>query len=61
MDVGQIGINLPIPVPLPFMSWSGSRGSFVGSDRFYGKHAVNFYTSLKTVTANWNPKLATGS
>jgi malonate-semialdehyde dehydrogenase (acetylating)/methylmalonate-semialdehyde dehydrogenase len=55
VDVGQIGINLPIPVPLPFMSWTGSRGSFVGSGRFYGKEAVKFYTSTKTVTANWNP------
>lgn len=61
VDVGQIGINLPIPVPLPFVSWSGSRGSFVGSDHFYGKHAVNFYTALKSITSNWNPNLAKAS
>lgn len=55
VDVGQIGINLPIPVPLPFMSWTGSRGSFVGSGRFYGKEAIRFYTNTKTITSNWNP------
>lgn len=61
VDVGQIGINLPIPVPLPMISWTGSRESFIGSGRFYGKEAVRFYTSTKTVTANWNPAKALAS
>merc|ERR1711991_747778 len=43
VDVGQIGLNLPIPVPLPFLSWTGSRGSFIGSGRLYGKEAIRFY------------------
>eukprot|EP01112_Ceratiomyxa_fruticulosa_P012637 TRINITY_DN350_c0_g1_i3.p1 TRINITY_DN350_c0_g1~~TRINITY_DN350_c0_g1_i3.p1 ORF type:complete len:556 (-),score=143.76 TRINITY_DN350_c0_g1_i3:104-1771(-) len=53
VDVGQIGINLPIPVPLPFFSFTGSRGSFVGSNHFYGKTGVQFYTQIKTITSNW--------
>jgi malonate-semialdehyde dehydrogenase (acetylating)/methylmalonate-semialdehyde dehydrogenase len=53
IDVGQIGINLPIPVPLPFFSFTGSRGSFRGSTNFYGKSGVNFFTGVKTITANW--------
>lgn len=53
IDVGQVGINLPIPVPLPFFSFTGSRGSFLGSNHFYGKEGVRFYTQLKTVTSNW--------
>lgn len=61
VDVGQIGINLPIPVPLPFMSWTGSRASFIGSGRFYGKEAIRFYTSTKTITSNWNPNLQAAS
>ena len=58
VDVGQIGINLPIPVPLPFLSWTGSRDSFLGSGRFYGKEAISFYTNTKTITSQWNPSLA---
>jgi malonate-semialdehyde dehydrogenase (acetylating)/methylmalonate-semialdehyde dehydrogenase len=53
VDVGQVGINLPIPVPLPFFSFTGSRGSFRGDLNFYGKAGVQFYTQLKTITARW--------
>jgi len=53
VDVGQVGINLPIPVPLPFFSFTGSRGSFVGASHFYGKQGVDFFTQLKTITSNW--------
>jgi len=48
-----VGINLPIPVPLPFFSFTGSRGSFVGATHFYGKEGVKFYTQIKTITSNW--------
>ena len=40
VDAGQVGINLPIPVPLPFFSFTGSRGSFVGANHFYGKQGI---------------------
>jgi len=53
VDVGQIGINLPIPVPLPMFSFTGSRGSILGDHNFYGKGAVTFHTQWKTVTSNW--------
>merc|ERR1711967_119568 len=53
VDVGQIGINLPIPVPLPMFSFTGSRGSILGDHNFYGKGAVTFFTQWKTVTTNW--------
>ena len=53
IDVGQVGINLPIPVPLPMFSFTGSRGSILGDHNFYGKGAVTFYTQWKTVTSNW--------
>lgn len=47
------GINVPIPVPLPFFSFTGWRGSFYGDLHAYGKQAVRFYTETKTVTARW--------
>jgi len=53
VDVGQIGINVPIPVPLPMFSWTGSRASLLGDHNFYGKGAIAFYTQWKTVTSNW--------
>jgi malonate-semialdehyde dehydrogenase (acetylating)/methylmalonate-semialdehyde dehydrogenase len=54
-DIGQIGINLPIPVPHPAFSFTGSRRSFLGATHFYGKQAVNFYTQTKTITSFWSP------
>jgi len=52
-DVGQIGINLPIPVPPPFFSFTGSKGSFIGSTNFYGRNGIKFYTQTKTIMTNW--------
>jgi malonate-semialdehyde dehydrogenase (acetylating)/methylmalonate-semialdehyde dehydrogenase len=53
IEVGQVGINLAIPVPLPFFSFTGWKGSFMGDLHAYGKQAVRFYTETKTITANW--------
>ena len=53
VEVGQIGINVPIPVPLPFFSFTGWKGSFYGDLHAYGKQAVRFYTETKTVTSRW--------
>ena len=49
----MVGINVPIPVPLPFFSFTGWRGSFYGDLHMYGKAGVDFFTRPKTVTANW--------
>ena len=43
----QVGVNVPIPVPLPMMSFTGSRGSFLGDAHFYGKQGISFYTETK--------------
>ena len=53
IDVGQVGINVPIPVPLPFFSFTGWKQSFFGDQHIYGKQGVKFYTETKTVTARW--------
>lgn len=53
IDVGQVGINAPIPVPLPMFSFTGSRASIRGDLNFYGKAGMQFMTKLKTVTASW--------
>ncbi|CUF51340.1 methylmalonate-semialdehyde dehydrogenase, putative [Bodo saltans] len=56
VDAGQVGINVPIPVPLPYFSFTGSRASIRGDINFYGKQGVQFYTQVKTISSNWNPK-----
>lgn len=53
VEAGQVGVNLPIPVPLPFFSFTGSKKSFIGAQNFYGKDGVRFYTQRKTITSNW--------
>lgn len=58
IDVGQVGINVPIPVPLPYFSFTGSRGSIQGDIHFYGKQGAQFYTQIKTITSNWDYKPA---
>lgn len=53
IEAGQVGINTPIPVPLPMFSFTGNKGSIAGQggNYFYGKSGLNFYTQLKTVTS----------
>ena len=53
IDVGQVGINVAIPVPVALFSFSGSRGSRLGDLGPYGKQAISFYTHPKTVTRRW--------
>ncbi|KAF8898900.1 methylmalonate-semialdehyde dehydrogenase [Infundibulicybe gibba] len=61
VNVGQLGINVPIPVPLPMFSWSGNKGSVLGDIGFYGKSGLNFYTQNKTITSLWRAEDAVGS
>eukprot|EP00741_Cyanophora_paradoxa_P011167 tig00020554_g10787.t1 len=53
VDAGQVGVNVPIPVALPFFSFTGSRGSIRGDLHFYGKQGMMFFTKTKTITSLW--------
>ncbi|KAI4191536.1 MAG: hypothetical protein LQ348_003515 [Seirophora lacunosa] len=55
IEAGQVGINTPIPVPLPMFSFTGNKRSVAGggANTFYGKSGINFYTQTKTVTSLW--------
>ncbi len=53
VEVGQVGINVPIPVPMPFFSFTGWKNSFYGDLHAYGKQAIRFYTETKTITSRW--------
>jgi malonate-semialdehyde dehydrogenase (acetylating)/methylmalonate-semialdehyde dehydrogenase len=53
IKVGQVGINLPIPVPAAPFAFTGWNASMRGDVYFNGKQAVNFFTRIKTVTSRW--------
>jgi malonate-semialdehyde dehydrogenase (acetylating) / methylmalonate-semialdehyde dehydrogenase len=53
IEVGMVGINVPIPVPMAFHSFGGWRASLFGDHHAYGAEGVRFYTRLKTVTQRW--------
>ncbi|KAK3608550.1 hypothetical protein CHS0354_042527 [Potamilus streckersoni] len=53
IDVGQVGVNVAIPIPPPMFSFIGSRGSFRGDLHALGKEGIQFFTQLKTVTQMW--------
>jgi len=61
VEPGQLGINVAIPVALPFFSFSGAKKSFWGDLNMYGKMGVAFYTRAQTVTAVWPEEGAAGT
>ena len=53
IQVGMVGINVPIPVPLSFYSFGGWKDSIFGSHGIYGPEGVHFYTRQKVVISRW--------
>ena len=53
VNVGMVGINFPIPVPLSYFTFGGWKKSAFGDLNQYGPDAFRFYTKTKTVTARW--------
>ncbi|KQV75469.1 methylmalonate-semialdehyde dehydrogenase [Aeromicrobium sp. Root344] len=56
VQVGMIGINVPVPVPMAFYSFGGWKDSLFGDKHIHGPEGVSFYTRAKVVTARW-PRL----
>lgn len=55
-DGGMVGVNVGIPVPIGFFSFTGHKDSFFGDLHCLGKDAFRFYTEQKTVTTKWFTK-----
>lgn len=53
IQVGMVGINVPIPVPMAFHSFGGWKNSLFGDHHMHGPEGVRFYTRLKTITTRW--------
>lgn len=61
IEVGMVGVNVPIPVPLAFHSFGGWKRSLFGDMSIYGPEGVRFYTRLKTVTSRWPTGIRAGA
>jgi malonate-semialdehyde dehydrogenase (acetylating)/methylmalonate-semialdehyde dehydrogenase len=53
VEVGMVGINVPIPVPVAYHSFGGWKRSAFGDSNVHGPEGVRFYTKIKTVTQRW--------
>ena len=53
IEVGMVGVNVPIPVPMAFHSFGGWKSSIFGDHHMHGMEGVRFYTRIKTTTTRW--------
>jgi malonate-semialdehyde dehydrogenase (acetylating)/methylmalonate-semialdehyde dehydrogenase len=53
IQVGMVGINVPIPVPVAYYSFGGWKASIFGDANMYGPAGIDFYTRTKTITSRW--------
>lgn len=53
VEVGMVGINVPIPVPMAYNSFGGWKSSIFGDHHMHGMEGVRFYTRIKTTTTRW--------
>jgi malonate-semialdehyde dehydrogenase (acetylating)/methylmalonate-semialdehyde dehydrogenase len=53
VQVGMVGINVPIPVPMAYYSFGGWKSSLFGDSHVHGREGVHFYTRGKVVTSRW--------
>ena len=53
VEVGMVGINVPIPVPMAYYSFGGWKASLFGDHHIYGRDGVRFYTRTKAITSRW--------
>ena len=61
VNVGMVGVNVPIPVPVAYHSFGGWKASMFGDHSIHGMEGIRFYTKLKTVTARWPSGIKDGA
>ena len=60
-EIGMVGVNVPIPVPMAFHSFGGWKQSLFGDHSMHGMEGIHFYTKLKTVTSRWPKSIKEGA
>ena len=61
VQVGMVGVNVPIPVPMAFHSFGGWKASLFGDHHIHGPEGVRFYSRLKTITTRWPTGMRSGA
>ncbi len=61
VQVGMVGVNVPIPVPIAYYTFGGWKGSSFGDLNQHGPDAFRFYTKTKTVTSRWPSGIKDGA
>ena len=61
IQVGMVGINVPIPVPMAFHSFGGWKASLFGDIHMHGPEGVRFYTRQKAITSRWPTGIRSGA
>jgi malonate-semialdehyde dehydrogenase (acetylating)/methylmalonate-semialdehyde dehydrogenase len=61
IQVGMVGVNVAIPVPMAFHSFGGWKASLFGDHHMHGPEGVRFYTKLKTITSRWPSGIMAGA
>jgi malonate-semialdehyde dehydrogenase (acetylating)/methylmalonate-semialdehyde dehydrogenase len=61
IEVGMVGVNVPIPVPVAFHTFGGWKNSAFGAHGMHGMEGVHFYTRQKTVTSRWPTGIRSGA
>ena len=61
VQIGMVGINVPIPVPMAFHSFGGWKSSLFGDHHMHGPEGVRFYTRYKAVTQRWPAGIRAGA
>jgi len=61
VQIGMVGVNVPIPVPLAYHSFGGWKRSLFGANNQHGMDAIRFFTRVKTVTSRWPSGIKDGA
>ncbi|SCK22930.1 CoA-acylating methylmalonate-semialdehyde dehydrogenase [Vogesella sp. LIG4] len=61
IQVGMVGVNVPLPVPMAFHSFGGWKASLFGDHHMHGPEGVRFYTRMKAVTTRWPTGIRAGA
>ena len=61
IEVGMVGVNVPIPVPMAFHSFGGWKSSLFGDIHMHGPEGVRFYTRQKAITSRWPTGIRSGA
>jgi malonate-semialdehyde dehydrogenase (acetylating)/methylmalonate-semialdehyde dehydrogenase len=61
VQVGMVGVNVPIPVPMAWQSFGGWKRSLFGDHHAYGEEGIRFYTRYKSIMQRWPESIGKGA